>query len=553
MKRPLSVLTRLSLGLASVASLHAQSFTRQDSLRGTLSPLRSCYDVTHYDLRVQVDPATRRIEGSNVITYRPTADFRRMQVDLFANLDVTDIRQNGRPLKFSREGNALFLTLPEVQRKNRPASLRISYRGRPIVAKNPPWDGGFSWKKDRSKNDWVTVSCEGTGASLWWPCKDHLSDEPDSMRIRIAAPAGLMAVANGNLRGVQKLKNGFSEYDWAVSYPINTYNVTLNAGDYVPLHDTYRAADGDTLALDYYVFRYNRAIAGPHFAQVKPMLACYEQFFGKYPFWRDGYALVETPYWGMEHQGAIAYGNFFKNNPFGFDFIIVHESGHEYFGNSLSAADHAEMWIHEAFTTYMETLYLECTKNYEESLRYLFTQRMKIKNDYPMLGPLGVNFQQKDTDVYYKGAWMLHTLRHVLANDALWFRTLKGLAVDFKWKIVKTEQLVAYFNQKTGRNLTPFFDQYLRQTAPPKLEYQTRPAPNGLLLRYRWNAAEPGFDMPIDVTLDRGKTFRRLQPNSEWQTTTLPRTDDSTASPEPLSVPFRIATERFYAEGVEVK
>ncbi|MCY7353175.1 MAG: M1 family metallopeptidase [Cytophagaceae bacterium] len=522
--------------LLSVSSL-AQPFNRQDSLRGILSALRSCYDVTHYDLRIQVDPATRQIEGSNVITYRATANFRRMQVDLFANLDVSSITQNGRPVRYVREGNALFLTLNETQQEGQTGAVRIAYRGRPTVAKNPPWDGGFSWKKDKNGKDWVTVSCEGIGASLWWPCKDHLSDEPDSMRIRVAAPAKLMAVANGNLYGTQRLKNGFTESDWRVSYSINNYNVTLNIGDYVTLHDVYTAADGDTMALDYYVFRYNESIARPHFAQVKPMLRCYETHFGKYPFWRDGYALVETPYWGMEHQGAIAYGNFFKNNPFGFDFIIIHESGHEYFGNSLSCADHAEMWIHEAFTTYMETMYLECWKNYATSLTYLTTQRLRIKNEYPMLGPMGVNYSHPDTDIYFKGAWMLHTLRHVLANDTLWFATLKGLATDFRHKTVTTPQIIDYFNQKTGQNLTPFFNQYLCYATIPVLEYRTSEVENGLKVRYRWRTQEPAFVMPVEVTLDNGKTFQRLKATSDWQTTQLPRTNGQQ---------LRVATERFY-------
>jgi aminopeptidase N len=465
-----------------------------------------------------------------------------MQIDLFRNLQITGVYQAGKRLRFTREGSAVFLTLNQSQATGSVGSVRVDYRGKPTVGRNPPWDSGFVWEKDRQGKPWVTVSCEGSGASLWWPCKDHFSDEPDSMRIRVAVPGGLMAVANGNLAGTQRLKNGYTEYDWRVSYPINNYNVTLNAGDYVTLHDTYTAADGDTLSLDYYVFRYNRDLAQAHFAQVKPMLACYERFFGKYPFWRDGYALVETPYWGMEHQGAIAYGNFFRNNPFGFDFIIVHESGHEYFGNSLSAADPAELWIHEAFTTYMETLYLECRKGYAESVKYLLTQRPRIKNEYPMLGPLNVNFQQPDTDIYFKGAWMLHTLRHVVADDSLWFRALRGLATDFKLKVVNTAQVVAYLSRATGLNLTPFFNQYLRYPSLPTLEYHTKATPDGLRVRYRWRAQEPGFSMPVDVTLDNDATFYRLNATNYWQATTLPAATSR----------LRVATDRFYVNEANV-
>src|SRR5690606_34322216 len=272
---------------------------------------------------------------------------------------------------------------------------------------------------------WIGVACEGIGASLWWPNKDHLSDEPDSMRMSYTVPSGLMAVGNGIFRNQKDLGNGFTQFDWFVHYPINNYNVTVNIAKYAHLEDTYRSKDGDTLALDYYILENNADTARAHFKQVIPMLACFEESYGKYPFWKDGYALVETPYWGMEHQGAIAYGNEYENNAFDFDFIIVHESAHEYWGNSVSVNDHGEMWIHEAFTTYAEALYLECRDDYKTSVAYLLTQKPNIKNQLPILGPIGVNYSGwEDADMYYKGSWMLHSMRNTIDNDALWHKTI---------------------------------------------------------------------------------------------------------------------------------
>jgi aminopeptidase N len=526
----------LLVGLSS--SAWAQStFTRQDTLRGTLSPLRSCYDVQHYDLHVKVIPTAKRIEGRNTIRYRVVNSFTRLQLDLFNNLTISRISSGNKPLKFQREGHAVFVDFPTKQTAGTTGTLTVEYAGAPVVAKNAPWDGGFDWRENLNDKPWVTVACEGIGASLWWPCKDHLSDEPDSMRITLAVPKGLMGVSNGNLRRRALRPDGFEAFEWAVTYPINNYNVTLNVGDYVNLKDEYVAADGDKLALDYYVFRYHADRAKEHFTQVKPMLTAYEKYLGKYPFWRDGYALVETPYWGMEHQGAIAYGNFFRNLPiYGFDFIIIHESGHEYFGNAVSCVDHAELWIHEAFTTYLEFLYLEHTKSYDVALKYLVGQRAKIKNKFPMLGPLGVNYPQPDADIYYKGSWMLHTLRHVVANDSLWFGTLRGFYERFRYRSVTSEEVMAYFSQSTGQDLGPIFREYLRSAQPPVLEYRGVDNPKKYKLSYRWVAQEPGFAMPVQVTFD-GKTYETLRPTRQWQTITLKKEDGQR---------FQVAQDRFY-------
>ncbi|PWK29228.1 aminopeptidase N [Arcicella aurantiaca] len=536
--------------LSSFSSIFAQ-FSRQDSLRGTLSAVRSCYDVTFYDLKLKVIPTSQSIEGSNTIYYKSTTDFKKMQVDLFANMQIVNIIQNDKPLKFTREGNATFINFADVQKKNKKYSIKIEYRGRPQIARNPPWDGGFTWKKDPNGKDWIVVSCEGTGASLWFPNKDHLSDEPDSVKITCAVPKGLMCVSNGNLRSTKDLKNDapasdnkslngvsfqpFTEYEWFVSYPINNYNISLNIADYANFKDVYTAQDGEKLDLDYYVLKPNLEKAKTHFKQVKPMLACYEKLFGKYPFWKDGYALVETPYWGMEHQSAVAYGNNYRNNEYGFDFIIIHESGHEYFGNSLSCNDHAEMWIHESFTTYMEALYVECMQNYEKSIRYLEKQKSGIRNAEPMIGALGVNYPQPDSDIYYKGTWMLHTLRNVVNDDKIWFETLKGLATKFKISNVTTEQVIQYFNEKTGKDLTPIFNMYLKTKQIPVLQYQINSkSDNTIELRYRWKEATPM--MPIKAGFGLQK-YEVISPNTEWQTRVFEKVEGQE---------LKIATELFY-------
>ncbi|WP_077920708.1 M1 family metallopeptidase [Spirosoma sp. 209] len=522
----LSILSQLSVQAQTPAS----RFTHADSLRGGLRPERTSYDVLFYDLSLRVDPATQTIQGSNTIRYKVVKPFRRMQVDLFASMAVRSITQKGsngqlKPLAYTRDGNALFITLPDAPAAGQVRDITISYAGKPQIAKNAPWDGGFVWRKDTTtarQADWVTVACEGTGASLWWPNKDHLSDEPDSMRIRCRVPKGLTCVSNGKLVGQKPAAGGTqTEWTWFVHYPINNYNVTLNITDYAHISDTYTAKDGQKLALDYYVLPGNLARAKAHFAQVKPMLACYETHFGKYPFWRDGYKLVETPYWGMEHQSAVAYGNKYRNNAYGFDFIIIHESGHEYFGNSLSCADQAEMWIHESFTTYAEALYMACTQDEARTIGYLNNQRKLIKNKFPMLGPLGVNAEQEDTDIYYKGAWMLHTLRHAVNNDKTWFAAIRALATEKQRSIVYTDEIIDFLGKQTGVNLRPLFDQYLRHADLPTFEYKLAgKGTDELEMSYRWVADTDGFNLPVWVRTSTSD-WQLLRPTRSWQTLTL--------------------------------
>jgi len=506
------------------------TFTEADNIRGALNPMRTCYDVYFYDLNIQIDPTTQTIAGYNDIYYTANNDFSVIQVDLFDNLIVKKILNEENELTFEKNQNAIYITLP-LQEKGTKGKVKIYYEGQPIVAKHAPWDGGFVWSEDENGKSWIGVACEGDGASLWWPNKDHLSEEPDSMSIKISVPSDLMCVSNGNLRNTQVLDNGFTRYDWFVSYPINNYNVTVNIADYAHFEDTYIAGDGSSLAMDFYVLKENLTKAKKHFQQVHKTLACFERYFGKYPFWDDGYALVETPYLGMEHQGAIAYGNEYMRGYLGsmlpdnmnWDYIIVHETGHEYWGNSISANDHAEMWIHESFTTYMEALFCECAYSYEDAVHYLATQKPYIVNKEPILGPLDVNFQDwQSSDHYYKGAWILHTLRHAINNDAIWFDLLRSFHDKNKISQVTTQDIISYVNQCTQRDYTSFFEQYLRYPTIPTFEYRLHQKRKKLCVEYRWNTAVQTFDMPLLV--GKEGQMKTIYPTNEWQSMTLRNT-----------------------------
>ena len=522
--------------------LSAQGFTRQDSLRGTLSPLRSCYDVYYYDLQIRVVPEKKYIQGSNTFYFTNVNDFDKIQIDLFKNLNIEKITCKGLELKFVREGNATFVSFPEKQKKGEKGEITVYYSGKPRIAVNAPWDGGFSWAKDKTGSTWIGVSCEGLGASVWWPNKDHLSEEPDSMRISCEVPSELICVANGRLRKEEKLKDKYTRYDWFVSYPINNYNVTLNIAKYEHFSEVYTAEDGEKLDLDYYVLPYNLNKAKKQFEQVKPMLACYEKLFGKYPFWNDGFKLVETPYLGMEHQGAIAYGNEYMQGYKGydlsgtgigrkFDYIIIHESGHEYWGNSVSCNDHAEMWIHESFCTYTEGLYVECMFGKKEAYAYLNGLGGNISNTSPILGPLGVNGDGSG-DMYSKGAVILHTLRNVIDNDELWFKIIKGITTEFKIKNVNTKDIVDYISKMAGEDYSYFFEQYLAYASPPVLEYKINAGKKGeYLLEYKWKAHVADFHMPIQIRLADGSYFK-LKPTTQWQKTTLKLAQGKVLLPE---------------------
>ncbi len=524
-------------------------FTRADTLRGSLRPERTCYDVTFYGLDIRIDPSEKTVEGYVDIAFRVVEPTTRLQLDLDERMELHSIELDGtRKLAWYRDGNAIFVHTPLLH-EGAHHVLRVHYGGKPRVAPFAPWQGGFVWEQDPNGKPWVGVACEGDGASLWWPNKDHLSDEPDSASIRVAVPPGLVCVANGRLRAVDTLPSGWPRYHWVVSYPINNYNITVNIGDYAHFHDLWVASDGDSLDLDFYVLRAHLEKAKEHFKQVHGVLSCFEKYFGKYPFWDDGYALVETPYLGMEHQGAIAYGNRYMRGYLGgmiprdmdWDYIIVHETGHEWFGNCLSVADLAEMWIHESFTTYMEAVYVECRYGYDDAVRYLRGQRAMIANREPILGPKGVNWEDwQGSDHYYKGAWVLHTLRHAIGEDELWWHLLKSFYQKHACSIVRTEEFVQHVQTLTGRDWSAFFAQYLEWPSLPVFEYRLKKSKGQWQLEYRWRADLPEFDMPLWVESKGEKIW--LQPRADtWQRTALP------------SSHLRVPTELFLIETKKVK
>lgn len=487
-------------------------FTRAETLRGALSPSRSAYDVTFYNLTVEFDIANRSIKGRNAIYFFTKDSADVLQIDLTEQLEIDSVLYHGDPLPFMREFSAVFVPLPEQLPVRAYDSLVVYYHGKPQIAKHAPWDGGFVWTQDEKGNPWVAVACEGLGASSWWPCKDHPSDEPDSIQITCIVPAELQAVCNGNLRSETNINASQKAYTWFVSYPINLYNVTFNIGKYAHFHDKLTYSDGTQLDLDYYVMPYHEKKAHKHFEQVKPMLLCYEKYLGKYPFMRDGYALVETPYLGMEHQSAIAYGNGYKTGYAGrdhsgigldFDYIIIHESAHEWWGNSVSCSDVADMWIHESFATYTEAIYVEHLFGKEKALKYINARRKHVKNEAPIQGIYGGN-NSGDGDMYLKGALMLNSIRSVINDDAVWWNIIKGISdTFFKYQTVSADEVIYYMEWKSGKKLAPIFEQYLKHAKPPKLHYLVKKMGKGsYAFSYYWEADVRKFNMPVIVEFD---------------------------------------------------
>lgn len=494
-------------------------FTEETRLRGTLTRYRSCYDVKHYDINISIMPESKSLKGYVDIHAVAAGDFDTLQVDLYENLKLNSIEVNGVNAGFKRKEGAVFVAVSGGMKKGGKLVMRVNYEGKPMIARKPPWAGGMVWKKDKNGKPWIGVACEGDGASLWWPNKDHLSDEPDSTSINITVPAGLMAVANGRLR--DSIPNGReTTYKWFVSHPINNYNITVYVGDLVKLHDTYQSKISDkTLDLDHYVLSYNYEKAKKHFAQLKPQLDFYEKYFGEYPWYRDGFKLVESPFAGMEHQSAIAYGNGYKDGYDGFDYIILHETAHEWWGNSVTAFDLAHVWIHEGFASYCEALYVEHSRNYRAYMGYLRGQAIMIKNKRPVVGPEGYHyFDYRDGDVYNKGSWILHTLRLTLNDDLLFFDILKTFSLAYREKQVVSQDFIDLVNAKTGKDYTWFFNQYLYKRKIPVLEFYWSDHGD---LYYRWSGVNEDFKMPLEVTVN-GMVRFTITPSTEMAIARIP-------------------------------
>lgn len=508
--------------------LAAQTFTRADTLRGSDGPHRAWWDVTYYDLQVRIDPADSTIAGTNGITYdvvAPGTD--RLQIDLQPPLRLDSVILEGRPLPLEHQGNAHFVRLPKPQAEGERHTVVAHFSGRPTIAARPPWDGGFIWAKQSDRRPWVATANQGLGASVWWPNKDFQGEEPDSQRIAMTVPDGLMDVSNGRLRSTVDNGDGTSTWDWFVASPINNYAVAVNVASFAHWQETYHGLDGP-LTLDFYPLAENEAEARGQWWQTRPMMRCFEEWFGPYPWYQDGFKMIESPHLGMEHQSAVAYGNGYQNGYQGtdlsgtgqgndWDFIIVHEAAHEWWGNNVTARDIADMWVHESFANYAENLYVECLRGSAAAgAEYVIGTRDRVQNDGPVVGVYGVHHTGSG-DMYYKGGNMLHTIRQLVGDDARWKAVLRGINRDFRHQIVSGQQIEDYIAEHTALRLDRVFEQYLRATTIPLLEWGI----SGTELSFRWSDAVPGFDMPVPAELDGGAVLT-LPATEEWQTISVP-------------------------------
>ena len=488
---------------------YTNGFSRQDSLRGSIGPGRKKWNVLRYDITVRPNLNDQTISGKNKIRFFDSG-VTVMQLDMQAPMIVDSVVYKGRSLPLERDGNVYWVTVRDPRAKYKikpgPADITAYFHGQPRIAKRAPWDGGWIWTTDSLGRPWITVACQGLGASAWYPCKDHQSDEPDNgASLAITVPDTLTAVGNGRLASTIKNTDGTNTWTWEVQNPINSYNIIPYIGKYVHFGEKMKGEKGE-LDLDYWVLDYNIDKARKQFAVVPSMIQCFESWMGPYPFYEDSYKLVDAPHLGMEHQSAVAYGNKYQMGYLGrdlsrtgwglkFDFIIVHESGHEWFGNNITSKDVADMWVHEGFTSYSEALFTECKWGKKAGSDYVLGIRKNIANDIPIVGPYGVNTEGSG-DMYYKGSNMLHTIRQVIDNDSLFKSILRGLGKDFYHQTVTGEQVEQYFTQKSGKELGPIFDQYLRTTQVPELQYKKR----GRQLQYKWNNVVKGFNMPVRLT-----------------------------------------------------
>jgi aminopeptidase N len=493
-----------------------KEFNRADSLKGGLTMERIWWDLKYYHLQTEVRPEAKYISGSNTIHYEVLNPQQVMQIDLQKPMRIDSIIQNGMQLEFTTEFDAHFIQLKEEQKAGAINKLTVYYSGNPTVAKNAPWDGGFTWEKDDQGQDFIATANQGIGASVWWPCKDQPADEPDSMLISVNVPKPLVDISNGRLREVEDLKNSRT-YHWFVSNPINNYGVNLNIGDYVNFTEKYEGEKG-VLDCSYWVLSYNLEKAKKQFQEVPRMLEAFEHWFGPYPFYEDSYKLVQAPYLGMEHQSSVTYGNGFKNGYRGrdlsqtgwglkFDFIIIHESGHEWFANNITYKDVADMWIHESFTHYSENLFLDYHYDSLAANAYVQGVRSSIQNDRPIIGEYGVSHEGSG-DMYYKGGNMLHMIRQLFDNDEKWRQTLRGLNKEFYHQTVTTSQIENYISESFGKPLSKVFDQYLRTTQIPTFTYRVL----GNQLLYKWENSVDGFEMPIKIFINGEAEW--LKPNS---------------------------------------
>ncbi len=529
-----AILSLLCTAAFVAAQAPQRTPTQADILRGAYGPFRANNDLLTYDLHIRVDPVKKLISGSNTVGFRMLKDDNRIQLDLKSTLNVDKILQGSKPLKYTREFDAVFIDFPETLRKGKVYSIDFYYSGSPAETGR---FGGIAFRKDSSGHDWINTACQGPGAMVWWPNKEQQRDEVESMRLSVEIPSNLVDVSNGRFVGKTDLGDGYTRWDWAIHYPINNYCVSLNIGNYTHFSDQLGG-----MTLDFYCLPEDLQKARKQFPQAKTMMQCFQKYFGEYPFKKDGYKLIEAPYSGMEHQSAVTYGNHFANGYLErdwtgvgistkFDFIIIHESAHEWFGNSVTAADVADEWIHEGWGTYAEAVYVEYMFGHDDAIKYVNGYKSKVRNQQPIIGSRGVNYNAPQ-DMYFKGALFLNTLRSVIDNDARWWKMVHDFYNHFKYQDISTEDVVKFFNEKSGMNLTPLFDQYLRHTAIPTLELQFNEGEGSVA--YRWQTDEKAFAMPIKV--GKKDHWLTIRPTADWQTMKTELKKDE----------FEVATDFYY-------
>src|SRR3569833_2283985 len=517
----------ISFGANAQLGTNREKFTRADSLRGNLTPLHTKKENKNKHLDVKFDIDNKFISGSNLFRFTATQDFTKLQFDLFSNLNVEKVIYKGKELPYTREFNAVFVTFPQTIQKDSKDEFTVYYSGHPTIAKRAPWDGGVEYNVDSLGHSWVSTACQGMGASVWWPNKDQQADEVDSALVSISVPTGLKDVSNGHLRKVTKLKDGYTKFDWFVSNPINNYDIEANIGDYAHYTDTYDGEKGkltmDLWPLSYYLEKAKKQWG----ANAKRMLEAFELWFGPYPFYEDGYKLVESHHLGMEHQSGTAYGNHYQNGYLGrdlsgtgwglkWDFIIVHESGHEWFGNNITSKDLSDMWIHESFTNYSESLFIDKFYGKQAGQEYVHGTRYLIANDRPIVGPYGVN-KEGSSDMYYKGGNLLNMIRTFINDDEKWRGILRGLNKTFYHKTVTYDDIVIYVSDQSGTNLKPVFDQYLHYRNLPLLEFMVNRQGT---LAVRWQSNVKGFDMPVRVRV-KGGEYQFIKPTGRFTPVTI--------------------------------
>lgn len=535
-------LSAILVAFAASVPFFAQTDPRKANLlRGEYGRYRANNDLINYNLSVRIDPVQKTIKGTNTIKFKMLKDDNRIQLDLYDNLNVDKIAMGSKTLKYTRELGTVYVDFPQMLKAGKVYSIDFGYSGTP---KTTGRFGGFVFGTDPKGRPWIFTACEGEGASIWWPNKDTWHDEVENMKLSVAIPSDLVDASNGRFIGKKDLGDGYARWDWMINYPINNYNVSVNIGKYEHFSDKYK-----DLTLDFYAQPEDLDKAKTQFAQAKGMIEAFEHYFGEYPFKKDGYKLIQVPYSGMEHQSAVTYGNLFENGYLKrdwtgvgispkFDFIIIHESGHEWFGNAVSAADRADMWIQEGWTTYLECLFVEYSYGHDDYMKYTNAYVKKIQNRTPIIPQRGINATPPQ-DMYFKGALFIHTLRSIVDDDKKWFAIMKDFFQKFKYQNIMTEDVEAFFSERMGRNMKAVFDQYLRRAAVPKLELQILDFTGRM--SYRWKADEPGFDMPVKVGTKNNWTV--IYPTTVWKSMdTAVKLED-----------FQVATDLFYVEFSKVE